>query len=307
MRIAILAPIARRIPPRPYGPEEQMISDLAEGLLERGCQVTLFATANSLTRAELVSVVPRPLIECEEEPRPDPRWLEELHIGECIGLAARGYFDIILCFMSSKALPFAGCVNIPVLTVLLGSARDFQIHPVLKRYNDYPFVTMDEKEKSFLPELNYVATIPIPSPEDTSSVQPMIDSYYELCEKLVSAQIETPVSELKRITPWGSWEVLKDEMKFKVKKIVMSPGQRLSYQRHQRREEHWMVTQGEALVVLDGKDVPLKAGQAIDIPKGAAHRVGNPGDKQMVFIEVQRGDYFGEDDIERLDDDYGRS
>jgi mannose-6-phosphate isomerase len=307
MRIAILAPIARRIPPRPYGPEEQMISDLAEGLLERGCQVTLFATANSLTRAELVSVIPRPLIECEEEPRPDPRWLEELHIGECMSLAARGYFDIILNFMSSKVLPFAATVNIPVLTMLLGSARDIQIHPVLRRYNEYPFVTMDEKEKSFLPELNYVATISIPSPENASTVRPVIDSYYELCEKLVSGEIETPVSELKRMTPWGSWEVLKNEMHLKVKKITMNPGQRLSYQRHQKREEHWFIAEGEALVVLDDKEVPLTAGQAIDIPKGAAHRIGNPGEKAMVFIEVQRGEYFGEDDIERLDDDYGRS
>jgi mannose-6-phosphate isomerase len=86
----------------------------------------------------------------------------------------------------------------------------------------------------------------------------------------------------------------------------VEPGKRLSYQKHARRAEHWTVVQGRALVTLDGRDIPVEAGESVDIPRGAAHRIANPGDVTMVFVEVQRGDYFGEDDIERLEDDYGR-
>ncbi len=108
--------------------------------------------------------------------------------------------------------------------------------------------------------------------------------------------------------PWGYYVVLADEMDHKVKRIVVSPGKRLSLQRHQRRCEHWHVIQGKAIVTLDDQQIPLEAGESVDIPKGAAHRIQNPGAEQdLVFIEVQRGDYFGEDDIERLEDDYGRA
>jgi len=107
--------------------------------------------------------------------------------------------------------------------------------------------------------------------------------------------------------PWGHYLVLADEPDHKVKRIVVEAGQRLSLQRHRRREEHWYVVQGEALVTLDEREIPLGAGQAIDIPRGARHRVANPRSEALVFIEVQRGDYFGEDDIERFADDYGRS
>jgi len=106
--------------------------------------------------------------------------------------------------------------------------------------------------------------------------------------------------------PWGYYTVLSDEADYKVKRIVVYPGKRLSLQRHRRRSEHWYVVSGNAVVTLDERDVPLRAGEAVDIPKGAAHRVMNPGDVNLAFIEVQTGDYFGEDDIERLEDDYGR-
>lgn len=106
--------------------------------------------------------------------------------------------------------------------------------------------------------------------------------------------------------PWGNYQVLDDTSSHKVKRLTVAPGQRLSYQRHRRRAEHWFVVAGSALVILDGTEHRLVAGQAIDIPQGSAHRIANPGDEPLVFVEVQLGDYFGEDDIERLDDDYGR-
>ena len=106
--------------------------------------------------------------------------------------------------------------------------------------------------------------------------------------------------------PWGSFTVLDEGSKYKVKRIEVLPQQRLSYQKHSQRAEHWMVVQGLAKVTLDGKDVTLKTGETIDIPIGAAHRIQNPGDEPLVFIEIQRGAYLGEDDIQRLQDDYGR-
>jgi mannose-6-phosphate isomerase len=106
--------------------------------------------------------------------------------------------------------------------------------------------------------------------------------------------------------PWGSYTVLEDVPGHKVKRIEVLPGMRLSYQRHERRSEHWFVVSGNAAVTVDGVDHQLVNGSAIDIPVGAAHRIANTGAVTLVFIEVQHGDYFGEDDIERLEDDYGR-
>ena len=107
--------------------------------------------------------------------------------------------------------------------------------------------------------------------------------------------------------PWGEYEVLADEPTHKVKRITVEPGQRLSYQRHSHRSEHWFVVGGEGVVTIDGEERPVAAGDAIDVPVGAAHRISSTGTEPLVFIEVQHGRSFGEDDIERLDDDYGRS
>jgi mannose-6-phosphate isomerase len=106
--------------------------------------------------------------------------------------------------------------------------------------------------------------------------------------------------------PWGSYTVLDDGETHKVKRITVLPGKRLSYQRHARRSEHWFIVTGTPLVTLDGTQIELHAGQSIDIPLGTNHRIENPTDTEVVFIEVQHGDYFGEDDIVRLEDDYGR-
>lgn len=107
--------------------------------------------------------------------------------------------------------------------------------------------------------------------------------------------------------PWGSWETLHEDADCKVKRIVVKPGKRLSYQTHAKREEHWTVVKGRALVTLDGADREYAPGEIVHIPVGAAHRAANAQAGELVFIEVQLGAYFGEDDIERLEDDYGRA
>ena len=106
--------------------------------------------------------------------------------------------------------------------------------------------------------------------------------------------------------PWGSFTVLDEATGYKVKRIDVLPGKRLSYQTHARRSEHWIVAAGTAIVTLAGIDTRLEVGQTLDIPLGAAHRLANPGPQPLVLIEIQRGDYLGEDDIVRLSDDFGR-
>ncbi|MEP6922421.1 MAG: phosphomannose isomerase type II C-terminal cupin domain [bacterium] len=106
--------------------------------------------------------------------------------------------------------------------------------------------------------------------------------------------------------PWGTFTVLDEGKNFKVKRIEVLPGKRLSYQKHSQRAEHWVVVRGTAKVTLDGREIVLVTGEAIDIAIGAAHRVENPADEDLVFIEVQKGPYLGEDDIVRLQDDFGR-
>jgi mannose-6-phosphate isomerase len=106
--------------------------------------------------------------------------------------------------------------------------------------------------------------------------------------------------------PWGSYTVLAEGDRFKVKTIEVRPGQRLSYQRHTRRGEHWFVVAGQGVITLDGDTIEVRSGDSADVPRGAAHRIQNTGSVPLVFVEVQHGDYFGEDDIVRLDDDYGR-
>jgi mannose-6-phosphate isomerase len=111
----------------------------------------------------------------------------------------------------------------------------------------------------------------------------------------------------KDCRPWGYYEVLLDAADHKVKRIVVYPGQRLSLQRHQKRAEHWFVIRGAGVITLNEADILLGTAQAVDITRGAWHRIRNDGNEDLAFIEIQTGDYFGEDDIERLADDYGRT
>lgn len=107
--------------------------------------------------------------------------------------------------------------------------------------------------------------------------------------------------------PWGSFQVLDEGTAYKVKRLVVNAGRRLSLQRHARRHEHWTVVSGQATVTRNGDTMVLAPRDSIDIPLGSAHRIENAGSVPLVIIEVQCGDYFGEDDIERLADDYGRA
>ena len=100
--------------------------------------------------------------------------------------------------------------------------------------------------------------------------------------------------------------MLDDGPGFKVKRIEVAAGQRLSLQSHEHRAEHWVVMSGQAVVTVDGREIHLAAGEHAHIPQGARHRLTNPGDEALVLVEVQSGTYLGEDDIVRYEDDYSR-
>lgn len=109
--------------------------------------------------------------------------------------------------------------------------------------------------------------------------------------------------------PWGKFEVLVDNKDIKVKIITVNPGQQLSYQYHTKRAEDWYVLSGIATVILDDIDQDYRAGLHVHIPRMAKHRVANwfSNTDPVIFLEVQTGTYFGEDDIVRIEDDYGRN
>ena len=111
---------------------------------------------------------------------------------------------------------------------------------------------------------------------------------------------------IQEYRPWGKYEILHEEKNYKVKKITVKPGGRLSYQYHHKRSEVWTIVSGEAYMLLNDELSLHTYGETILIPQGTKHRVENKGQDDLVFIEVQHGSYFGEDDIVRIEDDYNR-
>ena len=107
--------------------------------------------------------------------------------------------------------------------------------------------------------------------------------------------------------PWGYFDVLEDKATHKVKRIVVYANQRLSLQSHTMREEKWVITRGEGVVAINDNNISVKLGDFVIIPRNAKHRVSNTSEGCLEFIEVQTGEYFGEDDIFRYEDDYGRN
>lgn len=105
--------------------------------------------------------------------------------------------------------------------------------------------------------------------------------------------------------PWGRWEEYLNEDGYRVKRIIVAPGERLSLQSHRLRSEHWVIARGEGVMTLDDKTWTLKAGDCVFVPVEGVHRVQNSGAENLIIIETQLG-ICDEDDIERFEDDYGR-
>lgn len=452
MKIAILSPCAWRTPPLHYGPWEKFVSLLTEGLVERGLDVTLFATKNSHTKAKLEAVIERGY---EEDKEIDAKVAEYLHISNLVEKADE--FDIIHNNFDFPLLCYSELISTPILTTIHGFSSE-KILPVYKKYNGRTFyVAISEANKH--PELNYIATIyhGIDLSEFTFSEEPgeyllffgrihhekgtkeaieiakrvnmpliiagiiqdrqyferevaphidgekiryigsigfpekakvlssalcllhpinfeepfgfsliealasgtpviafkrgaipeilvhektgfivenveeaeeavkrigeikrsecrehvekrftkdrMVEEYIEVYKKIVDGSLGKGQRGLR---PWGRYIVLKEAKGYKVKRIEVKEGFRLSYQRHKKRSEHWYILEGKATVTLDGKEIILSKGESIDIPPLSLHRIeAKRGD--LVFIEIQRGEYLLEDDIERIEDDFGRT
>lgn len=119
-----------------------------------------------------------------------------------------------------------------------------------------------------------------------------------------SAPSQPPTFERR---PWGGFLTIEAGPGYQVKRLVVEPGHRFSYQKHRFRAEHWVVVSGSPRVIVNGRPRRLKPWQSVTIPRGAWHRAENPGRVAVVIIEVQHGSYLGEDDIIRRQDDYGRA
>lgn len=125
-------------------------------------------------------------------------------------------------------------------------------------------------------------------------------------EELIKKQWSEGTEHSFENRPWGKFEILLDDKNCKVKKITVFPKNRLSLQYHNFRSEHWLIIKGKANIHLDGKNLILKEGQSIDIPRKSTHYVANTEKENLIIIETQLGSYFGEDDIIRLEDPHNR-
>lgn len=113
-------------------------------------------------------------------------------------------------------------------------------------------------------------------------------------------------SNLCDIRPWGKFEVIVDDSDYKVKRITVNSNQRLSLQYHHKRDEVWVIVKGKGIVTIENKEIECGKGEFFHIPALSKHRIENNGIEELIFIEVQNGDYLEEDDIVRLQDDYDR-
>ena len=271
MQIALLRPDS------PETPEGRLGAELARGLEGCGLDVTSYR------------VPPTPLGEVQA-------------IAELFGRARE--FDLIHNLIGPRPLAFASFVPVPILSTLRRT-HSFEELALMSRYRDLTWYVGGEYESPH--ELECVAVIHTPdaalSPEGRAR---LADEYQVVYRRVLEAHAVRRADHQHDRRPWGQYWVLEDDPRFKVKRIDVLPGARLSYQRHKRRAEHWVIVGGRAVVTLDDVEHELGEGQSIDIPIGAAHRVANPGPELLSFVEVQSGTYFGEDDIERLQDDFGR-
>ena len=175
LRVAMLAPVAWPVPPEGYGPWEQVVSNLTEGLVASGHEVTLFAAAGSQTSAHLVETVPHAFSLWPESERnaprrfdpvsgllegpPDFRAIEQQHVATCIEAAREGGFDVVHSHLHVHGLVFSRLVPCPFVSSLHGAAWVKSSHAVFDRYRDQPFVSLSDAERQLKPDLNYVATV----------------------------------------------------------------------------------------------------------------------------------------------------
>ncbi len=222
------------------------------------------------------------------------------YLGECSAQKKSAIIAKACCLLapnSDVALLEANAAGTPVLVFSEGFASDL----VSPGVNGFIITGIADAENT----INRIKSISRENcrnfVEREFSSMRMVDRYLDVYASILEQQ------KRENLRPWGYYKVLSDLPDHKVKRIVIYPGKRLSLQRHTSRSEHWVIVSGQALVTLNSETISLGPGQSVDIPTGAVHRIHNPLDEPLVFVEVQMGTYFGEDDIERLADDYQRT
>jgi mannose-6-phosphate isomerase-like protein (cupin superfamily) len=200
-------------------------------------------------------------------------------------------FDVIHNIIGPAPIMFSRFIRTPLLTTLDGFPSDDEL-AIYRQLSERCYFAAIDKQ-FVVPGLRFLFVL-----------EPGMDRL-GACLSAYERIHQENRSEEQR--PWGFYRVLSDQNDHKVKQITVWPGKRLSLQSHQRRAEHWLIVSGQARVTLNAQYYDLEAQEAIDIPRGAAHRIQNIGQCPLVFIEVQQGEYFGEDDITRLEDDFGRT
>ncbi|MGO0122947.1 mannose-1-phosphate guanylyltransferase/mannose-6-phosphate isomerase [Desulfothermobacter acidiphilus] len=136
--------------------------------------------------------------------------------------------------------------------------------------------------------------------------RPRAQEVKKIYAELVRRKDERAVVHRTAYRPWGSYTVLEEGERYKIKRLTVLPGRKLSRQRHYHRSEHWVVVRGTARITVDGEEKLLRPGESVFVPAGLSHRLENPGKVILELIETQIGEYLGEDDIERFEDDFGR-
>jgi len=258
---------------------EDYVKKLASALNQHGSAVELFP----LKMGDLASLR---IIDCLD---PVISFIEINSLSNFFSKANE--YDLVHAHGSTTPAFFSRFTDTPVLLTL--DPDSSSNHSALQHnYNDrISIVWTSDTNLREIP--NTLGVIPYESHN-------FVDGYLAIYDKILA----THHREDHR--PWGYYQVLSDLENHKVKRIVVYPGKRLSLQRHGKRSEHWVMISGGGLVTLDDQEILVEPGQSVDIPVGVKHRILNPGPELAVFVEIQMGAYFGEDDIERFEDDFGR-
>lgn len=270
------------------------ISSLVKELKERGYEVDTFPININEIDAELCaddkegercsSVISREALEC-------------LHVSKVFEQADD--YDLIHNHSGLAPLGFSGLVDAPLLSTIYEPLKG-DILKMYKKYSKSTFYVFDTSVENIY-DLDCITKIDHGLSDEEFDPKYMVESYIDIYQSIIAGNHKGGTR------PWGHYSILSEGEDQKTKLVHVKRKRRLSLQRHRKRREHWTILKGEALVTLNKDEIKLIVGETIEIPDHAVHRIENIGNEELIFFEIQKGDYLGEDDIERLEDDYARS
>jgi mannose-1-phosphate guanylyltransferase/mannose-6-phosphate isomerase len=174
-------------------------------------------------------------------------------------------------------------------------------------------ITMETKESMIIGDKRLIATIGLQDCLIVETSDALLVAKRGHAQKVKDIVKRLKLEDRKEVSehvttyrPWGSYTILEEGERYKIKRVVVNPGERLSLQKHYHRSEHWVVVKGAAKVTIGDKEIFIHENESAYVPKSTLHRLENPGKVPLEIIEVQNGEYVGEDDIVRIEDHYGR-